>query len=95
MPRTSRPVTVTLGDFRKRVEARVKSGKYASASEVVRAAMRALEREETALDAWLRQCVDQALADPRPNLPAGKVFARLRDHHAGRAKAGRNEKVRG
>ena len=95
MPRTSRPVTVTLGDFQKRIEARVKSGAYASASEVVRAAMRALEREETALDAWLRQCVDKALADPRPNVPARKVFARLRDRHAGHVKAGRNEKARG
>ena len=93
MPRTSRPVTVTLGALRKRVEARVKSGAYASVSEVVRAAVRALDREESALDDWLRRGVDEALADPRPNVPARKVFARLRDRHAGRVKAGRNEKV--
>ncbi|MCC7016393.1 MAG: type II toxin-antitoxin system ParD family antitoxin [Rhodospirillales bacterium] len=85
MPRTSRPVTVTLGDLRKRVEARVRSGTYASVSEVVRAAVRALDREDAALDAWLRRRVDEAFADPRPSVPAGKVFARLRAHHARRA----------
>jgi hypothetical protein len=38
MPRTSRPVTITLGEFQERVKARVKSGAYASVSEVMRAA---------------------------------------------------------
>jgi len=86
MSRTSRPVTVTLGDLHRRVEARVKSGAYASVSEVVRAAVRALDREDAALDDWLRRRVDEAFADPRPNVPAAKVFARLRAHHARRAK---------
>jgi antitoxin ParD1/3/4 len=93
MPRTSRPITVTLGDLQERVEARVQSGAYASASEVLRAAVRALEREEAALNDWLRQRVDEALADPRPSRPARTVFKRLRDLHARRMKAGRNEKV--
>jgi antitoxin ParD1/3/4 len=89
MPRTSRPISITLGDLQKRVEARVKSGAYASASEVMRAAVRALDREEAALKDWLRQSVDEALADPRPNVPARKVFKRLRAHHARRVKAKR------
>jgi antitoxin ParD1/3/4 len=93
MPRTSRPITVTLGDLQKRVEARVKSGAYASASEVMRAAVRALDREEAALDDWLRQRVDESLADPRPSVPASKVFKRLRTHHAKQVKAARNAKV--
>ena len=93
MPRTSRPITVTLGDLHERVEARVKSGAYASASEVMRAAVRALDREEAALDGWLRRRVDEAFADPRPNVPARKVFKRLRAHHARRSKIPRNEKV--
>jgi len=42
MPRTSSPLTVTLGDLKQRVDARVRSGAYASASEVLRAAIRAL-----------------------------------------------------
>lgn len=86
MARTSRPVTVTLGDLLNRVEARVRSGAYASASEVVRAAVRALDREEAAVNDWLRQRVDEAFADPRPNVPAREVFKRLRDHHGGRVK---------
>ena len=57
MPRTSRPVTVTLGDLQQHVKARVKSGAYASVSEVMRAAVRALEREEAAVNEWLRQRV--------------------------------------
>jgi antitoxin ParD1/3/4 len=93
MPRTSRPITVTLGHLQKRVEARVKSGAFASVSEVVRAAVRALDREEAALNDWLRQRVDEAFADPRPNLPARQVFKRLRDHHAQQVKAARNEKI--
>lgn len=93
MPRTSRPITVTLGDLQKRVEARVKSGAYASASEVMRAAVRALDREEAAVNDWLRQRVDEAFVDTRPNVPAREVFKRLRGHHAKQVKAERNEKV--
>ena len=86
MPRTSRPITVTLGDLQERVEVRVKSGAYASASEVMRAAIRALDREEAALSGWLRERVDEAFADPRPNVRAAEVFKRLREHHARRSK---------
>jgi antitoxin ParD1/3/4 len=93
MPRTSRPVTVTLGDLQQRVKARVKSGAYASVSEVMRAAVRALEREEAAVNEWLRQRVDDAFADPRPNVPARDVFKRLRKHHAEQVKTARNEKI--
>jgi antitoxin ParD1/3/4 len=84
--RTSRPITVTLCELQERVEARVESGSYASASEVLRAAVRALDREEVALNDWLRKKVDEALADPRPNIPARDVFKRLRAHHAARTK---------
>ena len=93
MPRSSRPITVTLGELDKGVRSRVKSGAYASASEVMRAAIRALDREEAALNDWLRQRVDEAFADPRPNIPAPKVFERLRAHHARNMKAVRNEDV--
>lgn len=93
MPRTSRPITVTLGDLQERVDARVKSGSYASASEVLRAAVRALDREEAALDEGLRRRVDEALADPRPNIPAREVFRRLRDHHTERVKAEQDEEI--
>ena len=93
MPRNGRPITVTLGELQERVEARVNSGAYASASEVMRAAVRALDREEAALNDWLRQRVDEAFADPRPSIPAEKVFKRLRKLHAQRVKAKQNEKI--
>ena len=86
MPRASRPLTITLGDLRTRVDARVKSGAYASASEVMRAAVRALDREEAALMEWMRKRIDEALADPRPNIPARTVFKRLRAYHARQSK---------
>lgn len=89
MSRSSRPITVTLGDLQTGVEERVKSGAYASASEVVRAAMRALDREEGALKAWLKEKVDLAFADDSPNIPAREVFKRLKQHHARKVKARR------
>src|SRR3954466_9834587 len=80
MPRTNRPISVTLGELHHGIEGRVKSGAYASASEVMRAALRALDREEAAVDEWLRQRVDEAFADRRPNAPAQEGFKRLRSH---------------
>ncbi|MGU3326453.1 type II toxin-antitoxin system ParD family antitoxin [Methylobacterium mesophilicum] len=85
--RASKPVTVTLGELQEDVDARVTSGRYASVSEVLRAGLRALDREEAALDAVLRQKVQEALDDPRPAIPADEVFAELRAHHAKRMKA--------
>jgi antitoxin ParD1/3/4 len=82
MARSSRPITVTLGDLQERVETRVKSGAYASASEVMRAAVRALDREEAAIDDWLQHRVDEAFADPHQNIPAEDVFKRIRKLHA-------------
>ena len=93
MPRTSRPITITLGDLKERVDVRVASGAYSSASEVMRAAVRALDREEVALNEWLRRQVNEALADPRLRSPAKDVFKRLRAHHAKRVKATRNAKA--
>lgn len=84
--RTSKPISVTLGDMQERGDARIESGNYASVSEVVRAGLRALDREEAAIDAVLRQKVQEALDDPRPAIPADKVFAKLRTHHAERMK---------
>jgi antitoxin ParD1/3/4 len=74
-------------------EHRVKSGAYASASEVLRAAVRALDREDAALDEWLRQRAHGAFADPRSNAPAREMFKRLRAEHAERAKAEGNEEI--
>lgn len=76
-----------LGDLAKGIERRVQSGSYASATEVVRAALRALDREEQALDDILREKVVAALDDPRPSIPADQVFANLRAEHEERVNA--------
>jgi antitoxin ParD1/3/4 len=88
MVRTSAPLTVTLGELKDRVDARVQSGAYASASEVLRAAVRALDREDCAVRSALREEIERSLNDPRPNIPADKVFANLRQRH-GRAQRGK------
>ncbi|MBV8799586.1 MAG: type II toxin-antitoxin system ParD family antitoxin [Alphaproteobacteria bacterium] len=84
MARTSLPLTVTLGDLKKHVDARVRSGKYASASEVLRAAVRALDREDDAIRGALREAINGSLNDPRPSIPAEQVFSGLRRRHARR-----------
>lgn len=79
--RTAKPVTVTLGPLSGAAQERVASGRYASLSEVVRAGLRALEREEAALDTVLKVRVAAALADPAPSTSQKSVFDQLRDHH--------------
>jgi antitoxin ParD1/3/4 len=85
--RTTKPITVTLGEMQERVEARVQSGAYSSASEVIRAGLRALDREEQALDEIWRKKIQEAYDDPRPSIPAAEVFEDLRRHHAKRVTA--------
>lgn len=80
--RTSKPLTVTLGKQQALVDARIASGAYESASEVIRAGLKALDREESALDDAIRQKVLEAMNDPRPDIPAKEVFDKLRAYHA-------------
>jgi antitoxin ParD1/3/4 len=84
--RANKPISVTLGPLAQRAEARVKSGSYASISEVVRAGLRALDREDAMFDAMLKAKVEEALADPRPDIPAEEVFASLAARHQARLK---------
>ncbi len=87
--RTSKPISVTLGPQQASVDARLKSGEYASASEVLRAALRALDRQDAVLEEHLRAKVKAAMTDSRPSVPAADVFKRLHARHARHVKAGK------
>ena len=72
------------------VDKLVHSGDYASASEVVRAGLRALQERDAAVEKWLREEVapayDAMQANPDRALSAESVFADVRAHHAARLK---------
>ncbi|MCG6115464.1 MAG: type II toxin-antitoxin system ParD family antitoxin [Mesorhizobium sp.] len=63
----------------------VESGEYGSASEVVRAGIRALQQHDKAIEHWLRtevaETYDRVKAGTEPMIPAEEVFAELRARH--------------
>jgi antitoxin ParD1/3/4 len=71
-------IVVDLGPLKQVVDERLESGSYASADQVIRAGLLALEREEKSRDEWLLKLAEEALADPRPSVPAKRVFRELR-----------------
>ena len=82
-------VVVDLGPLRKSVEERVQSGSYASADEVIRAGLLALEREEKATDEWLVELAMESMADPEASIPAEDVFREMRARSARGGKLGK------
>lgn len=74
----------------KYIDKLVKSGGYASGSEVVRAGLRALRERDEAMERWLREEVvpvyDAYHSDPGRGIPAEEVFAEIRRHHAARVR---------
>jgi len=85
--RASKPITVTLGKQQASLDVHLASGNYESASEVLRAGLRALDREQKTLDALMRAKIQEALDDPRAPVPAAEVFSRLRKRMAERVEA--------
>jgi antitoxin ParD1/3/4 len=71
----------------------VRRGSYASASEVVRAGLRALQEREAVVERWLREDVipvyDAMQADPSRAIPADRVRQTLQAHHEKRLKSAR------
>ena len=71
----------------------VNSGIYASANDVIRAGLRALQDQEEAVERWLREDVapvyDAMKENPDRAIPTETVFARLRAHHETRVKSGK------
>lgn len=74
----------------KYIDKLVKSGDYASGSEVVRAGLRALRERDAAMEQWLREEVvpvyDAHRENPGRGIPAEEVFNEIRRHHAVRTR---------
>jgi len=68
------------------VKAKVRTGEYASESEVIRDGLRALMAQERAVESWLHNQVgpayDALKADPTRVVTADQVRARLAAEHA-------------
>ena len=80
---TARKRTFTIpAEQAKYIDAKVASGAYASASEVVRAGLRALQERDAAVERWLLDAVaptyDAMKADPSRAIKAEAVFSDLR-----------------
>jgi antitoxin ParD1/3/4 len=72
------------------IDQQVASGAYASASEVVRAGLRALQERDAAVERWLREEVapvyDAMQAEPGRAIGIDTVFNNIRARHAERLK---------
>ena len=84
-------ISITVTPAMKRVlEDRVASGQFASASELMREAFRTWQRQQDEYEervSSLRARVQKSMDDPRPSVPAGDVFARLKAMHEQNLKA--------
>lgn len=73
------------------IDQKVDSGDFASASEVVRAGLRALQERDRAIESWLHNQVgptfDAMQKDPKRALSADAVFADIHSRHKSKPKA--------
>ena len=85
--RTTQQLSITLpNDMADVVKTKVRTGEYASESEVIRDGLRALLARDRAVDNWLQQQVgpayDALKADPSRAVTVGHVRARLASEQA-------------
>jgi putative addiction module CopG family antidote len=85
--RTTQQFSITLPlDMAEAVESKIKSGRYASVSEVVRDGVRALLERDAAVERWLREEVvaghTEYLADPSKAVAAEDILPRIRARRA-------------
>ena len=85
--RTTRQFSITLpDDMAVMVQRKVESGDYASASEVMREGLRALQSRDAVIERWLREEVvpsyEKYLSDPSTGIPAQDVLARIQARYA-------------
>jgi antitoxin ParD1/3/4 len=86
--RTTRQMSITLPvDMADAVRERVRSGQYASESEVVRDGLRALIARDQAVEAWLQGEVASAYDAMQANPEDAIEAADVRAHLAARRKA--------
>ncbi|MHC2105682.1 MULTISPECIES: type II toxin-antitoxin system ParD family antitoxin [unclassified Methylobacterium] len=74
------------------IDAQVKTGAFASASEVVRAGLRALQERDAAVERWLREEVvatyDAMRAHPERAISSEGMAERMRLRHEARIRPG-------
>ena len=85
--RTTQQLSITLpNDMADVVKIKVRSGEYASESEVIRDGLRALLARDRAVESWLHTQVgpayDALKAEPSRAITAGQVRERLASEHA-------------
>jgi antitoxin ParD1/3/4 len=85
--RSTQQFSITLPhDMAEAVEQKIKSGRYASVSEVMRDGVRALLERDAAVERWLREEVavghQEYLADPSKAVPAEEILPRIKARRA-------------
>ena len=87
--RTTQQFSITLPlDMAEIIERKIKSGAYATVSEVVRDGVRALLERDAAVEHWLREEVvaghSEYLANPSKGVPADAVLKRIKARRSAR-----------
>lgn len=85
--RTTRKISITLpNEMADAVKAKVRSGEYASKSEVIREGVRTLLVRDQAVENWLHNeagsAYDAIKADPSRAVPIEQINKHIANHHS-------------